>query len=173
MTYSSGLRLRAPEPMPECADGETPQHYYARILSQTSIESATSAENTTGDSSPTPFNLGQIQQDIGDLKEDVDELESDVATLQTQVATNTSTIASFQDLAGSIASNMEELVAGTTNITIAFPTPGLWDVVATAGAADKLLELHVTFINQTQFTLSWKTACVAGATVYWIAIRRS
>jgi hypothetical protein len=103
----------------------------------------------------------------------VDTLESDVATLQTQVATNTSTIASFQNLAGGIASNMEELVAGTTSITVAFPSVGTWDVVATAGAADKLLELHVTFINQTQFTLSWKTACVAGATVYWIAIRRS
>lgn len=173
MTYTSGLRLRVPEPLPECEDGETPQQYFARILAQTAIESATSAENTTGDSSPTPFNLGQVQLDVSNLQTDVDELQTDMTSAQTTIAKHTAQITVLQTQEASVASGLEELVTSSLTHTIYYPSAGTWDVVLTSGQLDYLDELQVFENYQDRFVAKWKTATVAGATLYWIAHKRA
>lgn len=173
MTYTSGLRLRVPEPLPECEDGETPQQYFARILAQTAIESATSAENTTGDSSPTPFNLGQVQLDVSNLQTDVDELQTDMTSAQATIAIHTAQITVLQTGGSSIASGLEDLVTSSLTHTVYYPSAGTWDVVLTSGTLDYLDELQVFENYQDRFVAKWKTATVAGATLYWIAHKRA
>lgn len=173
MTYTSGLRLRVPEPLPECEDGETPQQYFARILAQTAIESATSAENTTGDSAPTPFNLGQVQLDVSNLQTDVDELQTDMTSAQATIAIHTAQITVLQTQEASVASGLEDIVLGTTTHTVYFPSSGTWDVVLTSGALDYLDELQVFENFSDRFVAKWKTASTAGATLYWIAHKRA
>lgn len=173
MTYTSGLRLRVPEPLPECEDGETPQQYFARILAQTAIESATSAENTTGDSSPTSFNLGQVQLDVSNLQTDVGELQTDMTSAQATIATHTAQITVLQTQEASVASGLEDIVLGTTIHTVYFPSSGTWDVVLGSGALDILDDLQVFENFSDRFVAKWKTASIAGATMYWIAHKRA
>jgi hypothetical protein len=173
MTYTSGLRLRVPEPLPECEDGETPQQYFARILAQTAIESATSAENTTGDSSPTPFNLGQVQLDVSNLQTDVDELQTDMTSAQTTIAQHTAEITVLQTQEASIASGLEDIVLSATQQTVYYPASGTWDVVLISGALDVLGDLHVLENYSDRFVAKWTGGAAAGATMYWIAHKRA
>jgi hypothetical protein len=173
MTYTSGLRLRVPEPLPECEDGETPQQYFARILAQTAIESATSAENTTGDSSPTPFNLGQVQLDVSNLQTDVGELQTDMTAAQTTLAQHTTEITALQSEEFSIASGLEELVTSSLTHTVYYPSSGTWDVVLSSGALDVLSDLQVFENYADRFVAKWTGTAAAGATLYWIAHKRA
>lgn len=173
MTYTSGLRLRVPEPLPECEDGETPQQYFARILAQTAIESATSAENTTGDSSPTPFNLGQVQLDVSNLQTDVDELQTDMTSAQATIAVHTAEITTLQSEGSSIASGLAELVTSSLTHTIYYPSAGTWDVVLSSGALDVLSDLQVFENYSDRFVAKWTGTAAAGATLYWIAHKRA
>jgi len=173
MTDTSGLRLRVPEPLPECEDGETPQQYFARILAQTAIESATSAENTTGDSSPTPFNLGQVQLDVSNLQTDVDELQTDMTAAQTTITQHTAAITVLQTEEASIASGLEELVTSSLTHTVYYPSSGTWDVVLTSGALDVLSDLQVFENYADRFVAKWTGTAAAGATMYWIAHKRA
>ena len=172
MTYTSGLRLRVPEPLPECEDGETPQQYFARILAQTAIESATSAENTTGDSSPTPFNLGQVQLDVSNLQTDVDELQTDMTSAQTTIATHTAQIIELQVEETSIYSGVVDVPAAATEISVALPTSGLWDVVAISGPVYAFSNLKVLEILASSFKLTWTGNPPTGATLIYIAHKR-
>lgn len=172
MTYTSGLRLRVPEPLPECEDGETPQQYFARILAQTAIESATSAENTTGDSSPTPFNLGQVQLDVSNLQTDVDELQTDMTSVQTTIADHTTQLIQLQAEEASVYSNVIDLVTGSTSVLVNLPAAGIWDIVAISGPIQYLAQLKVLEILASSFTLSWQPAANLGATILYIAHKR-
>jgi hypothetical protein len=172
MTYTSGLRLRVPEPLPECEDGETPQQYFARILAQTAIESATSAENTSGDSAPTPFNLGQVQLDVSNLQTDVDELQTDMTSAQATIAQHTTQIAAIEAEEASIASGMADIPTGVLQVTVPLPSAGVWDVVLTAGQVSHLNNLQVSELQADSFTAKWTTQSVAGATLFWIAHKR-
>lgn len=173
MTYTSGLRLRVPEPLPECEDGETPQQYFARILAQTAIESATSAENTTGDSSPTPFNLGQVQLDVSNLQTDVDELQTDMTSAQATIAGHTVEITALQSEGASVASGLAELVTSSLTHTVYYPSAGTWDVVLSSGALDVLSDLQVFENYSDRFVAKWTGTAAAGATLYWIAHKRA
>ena len=173
MTYTSGLRLRVPEPLPECEDGETPQQYFARILAQTAIESATSAENTTGDSSPTPFNLGQVQLDVSNLQTDVGELQTDMTSVQSTLAQHTAEITVLQTEETSIASGLEELVTSSLTHTVYYPTAGTWDVILSSGSLDVLGDLQVFENYSDRFVAKWTGTAAAGATLYWIAHKRA
>jgi len=173
MTYTSGLRLRVPEPLPECEDGETPQQYFARILAQTAIESATSAENTSGDSAPTPFNLGQVQLDVSNLQTDVDELQTDMTSAQTTIAQHTAQIAAIEAEEASIVSGLVDIPTSSTTIIVTLPALGVWDVVLTAGPLDVLDKLHVYELFADKFTAKWQTASAVGATLFWIAHKRA
>jgi hypothetical protein len=172
MTYTSGLRLRVPEPLPECEDGETPQQYFARILAQTAIESATSAENTTGDSAPTPFNLGQVQLDVSNLQTDVDELQTDMTSAQATIAQHTTQIAALQTEESSIASGMVDIPTGASQATVSLPSAGVWDVVLTAGQVAHLGNLQVLELQADNFTAKWTSNNIAGCTFFWIAHKR-
>ena len=172
MTYTSGLRLRVPEPLPECEDGETPQQYFARILAQTAIESATSAENTTGDSSPTPFNLGQVQLDVSNLQTDVDALQDDMTSAQATIAGHTAQLIQIQAQEASIYSNVIDLATGATSVLVTLPSSGIWDIVAISGPVQYLAQLKVLEILASSFTLSWQPAANAGATIIYIAHKR-
>lgn len=173
MTYTSGLRLRVPEPLPECEDGETPQQYFARILAQTSIESATSAENTTGDSAPTPFNLGQVQLDVSNLQTDVDELQTDMTAAQTTISSHTAQLIQLQAEEASIYSNVIDLVTGSTSVLVTLPSSGIWDIVAISGPIQYLAQLKVLEVLSSSFTLSWQPTANAGATIIYIAHKRA
>ena len=173
MTYTSGLRLRVPEPLPECEDGETPQQYFARILAQTAIESATSAENTTGDSAPTPFNLGQVQLDVSNLQTDVGELQTDMTAAQATIAQHTMEITALQSEEAAIASGLAELVTSSLTHTVYYPTAGTWDVVLSSGALDVLGDLQVFENYADRFVAKWTGTAAAGATLYWIAHKRA
>lgn len=172
MTYTSGLRLRVPEPLPECEDGETPQQYFARILAQTAIESATSAENTTGDSAPTPFNLGQVQLDVSNLQTDVDALQDDMTSAQATIAQHTTQIAALEAEESSIASGVADLVMGSTQILVTLPSSGVWDVVLTSGQVSHLNSLRVLELQANTFTAVWSPGAADGATFFWIAHKR-
>ena len=173
MTYTSGLRLRVPEPLPECEDGETPQQYFARILAQTAIESATSAENTTGDSSPTPFNLGQVQLDVSNLQTDVDALQDDMSAAQSTIATHTTQITELQSAEASIFSGVVDVAAAATDITVTLPSSGIWDVVAISGPIYAFSNLKVLEILASSFKLTWTGNPSAGATLIYIAHKRA
>ena len=173
MTYTSGLRLRVPEPLPECEDGETPQQYFARILAQTAIESATSAENTTGDSSPTPFNLGQVQLDVSNLQTDVDELQTDMTAAQTTISSHTAQLIQIQAQEASIYSNVIDLVTGSTSVLVTLPSSGIWDIVAISGPIQYLAQLKVLEVLSSSFTLSWQPTANAGATIFSIVHNRA
>jgi hypothetical protein len=173
MTYTSGLRLRVPEPLPECEDGETPQQYFARILAQTAIESATSAENTTGDSSPTPFNLGQVQLDVSNLQTDVDELQTDMTAAQTTISSHTAQLIQIQAQEASIYSNVIDLVTGSTSVLVTLPSSGIWDIVAISGPIQYLAQLKVLEVLSSSFTLSWLPTANAGATIFSIVHNRA
>jgi len=172
MTYTSGLRLRVPEPLPECEDGETPQQYFARILAQTAIESATSAENTSGDSAPTPFNLGQVQLDVSNLQTDVDELQTDMTSAQATISTHTSQIATLQAEVISVHSDMVDIPTGATSVTVLLPDSGTWSVVGMPGT-QVLGQLRISEVTINSFTATWQSAVTAGATFYYIAHRRA
>ena len=173
MTYTSGLRLRVPEPLPECEDGETPQQYFARILAQTAIESATSAENTTGDSSPTPFNLGQVQLDVSNLQTDVDELQTDMTSAQATIANHTAQLTQIQAEEASIQSNFVDIPTGSTTIVVPLPSAGIWDVVAIGGPVQHLNSLHISEILSSSFTAKWTGSSSAGASLIYIAHKRA
>ena len=173
MTYTSGLRLRVPEPLPECEDGETPQQYFARILAQTAIESATSAENTTGDSSPTPFNLGQVQLDVSNLQTDVDELQTDMSAVQSTVAGHTAQLIQIQANEASIYSGIVDVPAATTEILVTLPSSGIWDVVAISGPVYAFSNLKVLEVMASSFKLTWTGNPSAGATLIYIAHKRA
>ncbi len=172
MTYTSGLRLRVPEPLPECEDGETPQQYFARILAQTAIESATSAENTTGDSSPTPFNLGQVQLDVSNLQTDVDELQTDMTSAQTTIAQHTTQIAALEAEESTLISGVIDVPTGVSLVLQTLPSTGVWDVVAISGPIYHFSSLKVLEILASSFTLGWTGNSVAGATLIYIAHKR-
>jgi len=173
MTYTSGLRLRVPEPLPECEDGETPQQYFARILAQTAIESATSAENTTGDSAPTPFNLGQVQLDVSNLQTDVDELQTDMTSAQATIAQHTTQIVALEIEAASLVSGTAALVTGTTQTIVMLPSSGVWDVVLTSGQISHLNGLRVLELQEDRFTAIWTGGAADGASFFWIAHKRA
>ena len=172
MTYTSGLRLRVPEPLPECEDGETPQQYFARILAQTAIESATSAENTTGDSAPTPFNLGQVQLDVSNLQTDVDALQDDMTSAQATIAQHTTQIAALELEESSIVSGVIDVPAGLTTISQVLPSAGVWDVVAISGPLYHFNSLKVLETLASSFTMGWTSNSTAGATLIYIAHKR-
>jgi hypothetical protein len=159
-TYDAGLRIRPPEPMPECISGESPQDYFSRVLSQCALESATSAENNSGDSAPTPFNLGQIQADIERNSADIDELETSVGTLQTDVS----------GLQAQFASGSVQYANGATSATAAFPDAGAWRVFITP-VAQALAGLYIT-VNDASFSANFSAAGAAGS-FQWFAIKVS
>ena len=159
-TYTAGLRIRTPEPMPECVSGETPQQYFARVLSLCQIESATTSENNSGDSAPTPFNLGQIQADVARNTEAIDALETQVGDLSTSVAAATDKV-----LSGTVT-----YPTGATTVSVAFPDSGSWNVVVTP-AGQALSGLYLT-VSSTNFVATFSAAGAAGS-LQWVAIKSS
>ena len=159
-TYDAGLRIRPPEPMPACVPGEAAQDYFARVLPQCGIESATTSENNSGDSAPTPFNLGQVQQDMARNAEDIDALTKQVNDMQTTV----------DDLDGKVAGGVVQFASGATNVVGAFPESGAWRVTATpVGVA--LTGFYIT-VNDLTFVATFSAAASAGA-ISWNAVRVS
>lgn len=157
--YDAGLRIRPPEPMPDCLAGESPQDYFSRVLSQCSLESATSSENNSGDSAPTPFNLGQIQADVARNAADIDALETQVGELETSVS----------NLTGQVISGSVAFAEGATTATVPFPDSGSWNVVTTPSVA--LSGYYVT-VSSLSFVATFSAAAAAGS-IQWIAVRAS
>lgn len=147
--------------MPDCAAGESAQDYFARVLAQCSLESATSAENTSGDSTPTPFNLGQIQNDLARAQEDIDQLETDVGTLQTDVTTLQTTVG---ELNTQSAAGTANYLTSDTSVEVALPGTGSWR--AFVMPINKALDgLYVT-MDVSSFTIHFDAAASDGS-VYW------
>lgn len=159
-TYDAGLRIRPPEPMPDCLAGESPQDYFARVLSQCSLESATSAENNSGDSAPTPFNIGQIQADVARNAADIDTLETQVGELETSV----------EALQGVVAAGSAAYASGATTLTVALPSDGGWRVVVTP-VNQTLAGLYIT-VSSSSFTATFGAAGAAGV-LHWMAYKVS
>lgn len=158
--YSAGLRIRSPEPMPACLAGEAPQDYFARVLAACQIESATTSENNSGDSAPTPFNLGQIQADVARNAADIDALETQVGDMQTTV----------DDLDGKVVGGVIQFASGATTAVGAFPESGAWRVTATpVGVA--LAGFFIT-VNDLTFVATFTAAASAGS-LSWNAVKVS
>ena len=133
-TYDAGLRIRPPEPMP--------------------------AENNSGDSAPTPFNLGQIQADIARNTEDITGLETDVSQLQTDVSS----------IQNNLASGVVQYANGATTFTAAFPDDGAWRVFVTP-IGQALTGLYVT-VSSSSFVATF-SAAGAAVSAQWLAIKVS
>lgn len=158
-TYDAGLRIRPPEPMPVCLAGESPQDYFSRVITQCSLESATSSENNSGDSAPTPFNIGQIQADVARNAADIDTLETSVGDLETKV----------ENLEEKVISGSVAFASGATSAAVPFPNSGAWNVVTTPSVA--LAGYYVTVTD-----ISWVatfTAAGAAGTIQWVAVKAS
>lgn len=161
--YDAGLRIRPPEPMPECREGMSPQEYFALAFAQCSIESATSPENASGDSAPTPFNLGQVQQDIQRNTADIDALETDVGDLEVAVG----------NLNGRLASGVVPFDAGDMQVVVALPSstvPGNWAVSVTPMGGEGLGGLHISSLTPSGFTVTFDAAASSGS-LSWVAIK--
>lgn len=156
--YDAGLRIRPPEPMPECIAGETPQDYFSRVLTQCSLESATSAENNSGDSAPTPFNLGQVQADVARNTADINALEQSVGDIQTTLSSNE----------GRLASGSVSYALGATTAAGSFPAEGSWKAFFTP-IGQKLDDFHAS-VGNNSFTVTFAATAAAG-TFDWFAIR--
>jgi len=160
-TYSAGLRIRPPEPMPECVEGMSPQDYFALVLAQSSLESATSAENNSGDSAPTPFNLGQIQNDISRNATDIDAVETDVSELDTRV----------DGIEGTFAGGLEFYSEADISAVVGLPSAGNWSVAITPIGV-VLVNMVIDALSQNSFTVSFDAAPSAGS-FSWVAFKRS
>ncbi len=157
-TYDAGLRIRPPEPLPECVEGMSAQDYFALVLSQCSLESATSAENNSGDSAPTPFNIGQIQADVARNTASITTLSTEVAEVQEAVG----------DVQGTFTGGTKSYAIGATSVSLGFPTAGEWHVaIAPVGVAAASV---VVAINQSGFTITFTAAAAAGA-FSWVAFK--
>lgn len=152
--YDAGLRIRPPEPMPACVEGETAQDYFARVLAQCQLESATSAENASGDSAPTPFNLGQVQQDVERNTADIDALETEVNGLQSEV----------EGLTGNIVAGSVSYGLGATASGGSLPSEGTWKVFITP-VGQALADLFVT-ASATSFAVTFGATAAAGSYNY-------
>jgi hypothetical protein len=159
-TYDAGLRIRPPEPMPDCLAGESSQDYFSRALTQCSIESATTSENSSGDSAPTPFNLGQIQADVARNTADIDTLETQVGDLETSVTA----------LQGVVAAGSATYASGATTVTAVLPSDGGWRVVVTP-VNQTLDGLYIT-VSSSSFTATFTAAGAAGL-LHWLAYKVS
>jgi hypothetical protein len=159
-TYDAGLRIRPPEPMPQCLAGESPQDYFSRVLAQCALESATTSENNSGDSAPTPFNLGQIQADVARNTADIDTLETQVGDIQTTV----------DALDGKVVGGVVQFASGATTAVAAFPDSGAWRVVATP--VDVALTGFYISVNDLTFVATFAAAASAGS-ISWIAVKAS
>lgn len=159
-TYDAGLRIRPPEPMPDCLAGESAQDYFSRVLSQCSLESATTSENNSGDSAPTPFNLGQIQADVARNAADIDTLETQVGELETSVTS----------LQGVVAAGSITYANGATSANGVFPSDGGWRVVVTP-VGQALTGVYTT-VSTSSFTVTFAAAGAAGI-LHWIAYKVS
>ena len=159
-TYDAGLRIRPPEPMPECIEGESPQNYFERVLAQCSIESATSAENTSGDSAPTPFNLGQVQHDLDQAQEDINDLEDSDASQQTDI----------DRLKNNVAMGTSTFESGSTSVTVSLPSEGSWRILGIVPLEEALKDVFVNNVGLTSFTINYTAATAAGA-FSWLAMK--
>ncbi len=160
--YDAGLRLRAPEPMPECVAGESPQDYFSRVLAEVAIESATTAENTSGDSAPTPFNLGQVQSDI-------EQAQQDITALQTS---DTEQDTAIEDLTGGIATGITNYASADTTAVISFPEDGVWRIGMIMPLEQEITGVFVTGISSSQATINFDSPGSAGS-FHWTAFRVS
>jgi hypothetical protein len=154
-TYDAGLRIRPPEPMPDCLTGETPQDYFARVLTQCSLESATSAENASGDSAPTPFNIGQIQSDVARNTADIAELTTEVGDLTTKV----------DALEIKFASGTVSYGANSTQAAESLPSTGTWRVMLSP-LGQALPGLYVV-VATSSFVAHFETIANAGSIAYF------
>jgi hypothetical protein len=148
--------------MPECEAGETPQQYFARVLTQCSLESATTAENSSGDSSATPFNIGQIQHDLAQAQEDITALENSDTTQQ----------ASLDTLVGQVVGGTENYALAATSVIVNLPSTGTWVI---GGITPQEQAMTGVFVNQktaSGFKVNFDAAAAAG-TFDWIAIKIS
>lgn len=146
--------------MPDCLVGESPQDYFSRVLAQCGIESATSSENNSGDSAPTPFNIGQIQSDVARNAADIDTLEGQVGELETQV----------NDVAARIASGHVTYDEGDTEVNVGFPSSGDWHASVTpTGVVPSDVVMST---NQSGFTITFAAAASTGG-FSWTAIKAS
>jgi hypothetical protein len=161
-TYDAGLRIRPPEPMPDCLEGESAQDYFSRVLVQSAIESATTAENASGDSAPTPFNIGQVQSDLAQLQEDVAELEDSVADLTIKV----------NNLTDGDASGIETYVTGNTLVEVSLPSNGNWRVLGVVANESALANIFVNSLSVASFVINFDAA-VAEGSVTWHARKMS
>jgi hypothetical protein len=157
--YDAGLRIRPPQPMPECVEGESAQDYFARVLAECSLESATTAENASGDSAPTPFNIGQLQSDIAQAQEDIE-------TLQTS---DTEQQASLDAIDGQIATGVGTYALGDTTVSIAFPSSGTWRVFVMA-LGQALTTPFVNNVSATTAVVNFGAAGAAGS-FNWLAVK--
>jgi hypothetical protein len=140
--------------MPECMAGESAQDYFSRILAQCALESATSAENTSGDSAPTPFNIGQIQADVARNTADIDVLETDVAGIQSTVDT----------LNGQLVTGIVQYSTGATSSVQALPEVATWRVFVTPNG-QPLVDLYVN-VTASSFTALYDATAAAGSFTY-------
>jgi len=161
-TYDAGLRIRPPEPMPDCMEGESAQDYFSRVLAQSAIESATTAENASGDSAPTPFNIGQVQSDVAQLQADVVELEDTVAD-------HTTKINNFTD---GYVTGVESFSTGATSVTPVFPSAGIWRICGIVPLEQELTGLFVTNISESSFKINFG-AVAANGSLHWAAKKES
>lgn len=159
--YASGLRLRSPEPPPTCVDGEPTVELIARMIDATSIESATSSENNPGDSTPTPFNLGEVQNDIVELTDRVEAAE----------VASTAAIAGVTTLLGQIRFGEASYLTGATELVVQLLSAGTWTVVITSvTTALNNLVLDPQVGNATSFRATFGAAGSNGKLSY-IAIK--
>jgi hypothetical protein len=160
-TFNAGLRIRPPEPLPACVDGMSAQDYFSLVLSLCSLESATTAENASGDPAPTPFNLGQIQSDLAVAQEDIVALQNSDLNQQTAI----------DEMQGQFASGVGEFATGDTQTVIELPEDGVWRVFVQATNAE-LPGLFVDNVSATSATVHFTAATTAG-NFFWFAIKVS
>lgn len=146
--------------MPECISGESPQDYFSRVLSQCALESATTAENASGDSAPTPFNIGQIQSDLAQAQTDIEALQTSDGEQQTSIDT----------LTAQIACGVQTYAISSTSAAVAFPSEGTWKVVVTP-IGQTLAAMWIS-ISASSFTLNYTSAGAAGS-FSWIAVKET
>lgn len=140
--------------MPECIEGESPQDYFSRVLAQCSLESATTAENSSGDSAPTPFNLGQVQNDLAQAQADIVELQNSDAAQDT----------SIENLTENDATGVATYGLGDTSVNVSLPSGGgNWRVIGIVPLEQTLTSVFVNNVGANSFAINFGATAAAGS----------